>query len=164
MHRPTDVLTCYRARRRLGAHLDGALSEADARWLGPHVDGCAGCRAEIEQLRRVKALVADAGTVPEPDWSGFFPGIVRGIQDGRDRAPAPAPRRGRLRWPGWAMGGVAVAAAAFTLVFWPGARGPAPAEAGVLVTSAESDHPGATVMVYAPAARDMAVVWVFDTD
>ena len=26
------------------------------------------------------------------------------------------------------------------------------------------EHPGATVMVYTPPERNMAVVWVFDTD
>ena len=60
------------------------------------------------------------------------------------------------------MGGAAVAALALAFVSWQGARGPVPAEAGVLVSSADTEHPTATVMVYTPPDRDMAVVWLFD--
>jgi len=162
--RPTDVLTCYRVRRRLGAYLDGAFSQGDAAWIEGHLTGCTTCQQEVAQLRRLKTLVAEVAAVPEPDWTGFWPGIVRGIEDERRRvAPAPA-RRGWNFWPRWAMGGAAVAALALSLVVWQGTRGPVPAEAGVLVTSATTDHPSGTVMVYAPPDRNMAVVWVFDTE
>ena len=67
-------------------------------------------------------------------------------------------------WPQWAMGGAVVAAVAVALVFWQGTRGPVPAEAGVRVHAAATDHPGATVMVYTPPEQDIAVVWVFDSD
>ena len=164
VRRPTDGLSCYRARKRLGAWLDGALSAADADWTKRHVAGCERCGAEVAELRRMKTLVAEVAAVPEPDWTGFFPGIVRGIQDERS-APAVAPRR---PWWGfstlWAMGGAAVAAAALAVVLWQGGHMPAPAEASVLVNSAESESPGATVMVYTPPSKDLAVVWVFDND
>lgn len=62
------------------------------------------------------------------------------------------------------MGGAAVAAAALSLILWQGAEGPVPAEAGVLVNAADTEHPGATVMVYTAPDRNMAVVWVFDSD
>jgi anti-sigma factor RsiW len=162
--RPTDVLTCYRARRRLGAYLDGALTDGDARWTERHLAACAACQGEVGQLRRMKALVAEASAVPEPDWTGFWPGIVRGIEDERHRAVATPARRAWRLWPQWAMGGAAVAAVALALVFWQGARGPVPAEAGVLVNAADTDNPAATVMVYTPPDRQMAVVWVFDSD
>ena len=164
MRRPTGVLTCYRARRRLGAYLDGALENHDSGWLERHLASCSDCQAEAGQLRRVKALVLEAARVPEPDWTGFFPGIVRGIESERHRVE-PAVRRGFLSlWPRWAMGGAAVAALALSIVVWQGAQGLAPAEASVLIDVAESDHPGATVMVYTPPAKDLAVVWLFDTD
>ena len=164
MHRPTDVLTCYRVRRRLGAYLDGALPAGEARWTEQHVTACASCQHEVGQIRRVKTLVARASAVPEPDWTGFWPGIVRGIEDERRRV-VPAPRQPAWRlWPQWAMGGAAVATLALSLVVWQGARGPLPAEAGVLVNSANTEHPGGSVMVYTPPDQNMAVVWVFDTD
>ena len=164
VRRPTDVLTCYRARRRLGAYLDDALSAGDARWIERHVTGCTSCQREVQQIRRVKTLVAEASAVPEPDWTGFWPGIVRGIEDERRRVAPARSRRAWNVWPRWAMGGAAVAAMALALLFWQGAQGPVPAEAGVMVHAAESEHPGATVMVYTPPDRNMAVVWVFDSD
>ena len=164
MRRPTDVLTCYRARRRLGAYLDGALGDGDTRWVERHLGACSDCQGEAGQLRRVKALVVEAAAVPEPDWSGFFPGIVRGIEADRHRVEPAVRRRSWALWPRWAMGGAAVAALALSLVVWQGAQGPVPAEASVLINVAESDHPGATVMVYTPPAKDLAVVWLFDSD
>jgi predicted anti-sigma-YlaC factor YlaD len=164
VRRPTGVLTCYRARRRLGAYLDGALGEADTRWVDRHLSTCSDCQGEIGQLRRVKALVVEAAAVPEPDWTGFFPGIVRGIEAERHRVEPARARRSWSLWPRWAMGGAAVAALALSFVVWQGAQGPVPAEASVLINVAESDHPGATVMVYTPPAKDLAVVWLFDTD
>jgi len=158
--RPTDVLSCYRARRRLGAYLDGALSTADAAWTERHLTTCVYCEREVGQLRRLKSLVAEVAAVPEPDWTGFFPGIVRGIEAERHR-PATAPVRQTWRlWPQWAAGGVAIAAIALALTFWQGTEGPVPAEAGVLVNSATTEHPTGTVMVYTPPDRNMAVVWV----
>jgi len=163
--RPTDVLTCYLVRRRLGAFLDGALLELEAGRAERHIAGCARCKHELAELRRVKALVAEAVAMPDPDWTGFWPGVVRGIQDSRDRAPIATPGRpARRMWPQWAVGGVAVAAAALALVFWQGGRGPVPAEASVVVSSAETEHPGGSVMVYSSPERDLAVVWVFDAE
>lgn len=164
MGRPTGVLTCYRARKRLGAYLDGGLDAGDARWTERHLATCGRCQAEVAQLRRIKALVAEAGAVPEPDWTGFFPGIVRGIQD-EQRAPEPALRSARRWWPRWAMGGAALATAGLAAVlFWQGGRVPLPAEASVRVTDAATEDPGATVMVYSSAEKDLAVVWLLHTD
>jgi anti-sigma factor RsiW len=157
-------LTCYRARKRLGAYLDGALGEQDARWTERHLATCSACRAEVDQLRRVTALVVEASSVPEPDWTGFFPGIVRGIED-EERAPAPAAsQRGWRWWPQWAMGGAAVVTAGLVLVLWQGGSVPDPAEASVRVTAADTEDPGVTVMVYSSAEKDLAVVWLLPTD
>jgi anti-sigma factor RsiW len=157
-------LTCYRARKRLGAYLDGALGEGDARWTERHHAACAACRTEVAQLRRIKALVAETAAVPEPDWTGFFPGIVRGIQD-EQRAEAPVPARAAWGWwPRWAMGGAALATAGLALVLWHGGRVPLPAEASVRVHAADTDDPGAMVMVYTSAEKDLAVVWLLHSD
>jgi anti-sigma factor RsiW len=163
--RPTDVLTCYLVRRRLGAYLDGALTENDARGAERHLTGCARCQQELRELRRMKVLVAEAVAVPDPDWTGFWPGVVRGIQDSREWAPVVVPTgAARRMWPQWAVGSAAVAGLALALVLWQGGRGPVPAEASVVVNSAETENPGGTVMVYSSPERDIAVVWVFDTD
>jgi anti-sigma factor RsiW len=164
--RPTDVLTCYRARRRLGAYLDGALEGADAGRTERHLTGCTSCQREVGELRRVKALVAGAAAaIPDPDWTGFFPGIVRGIEAERHRTvTVPAPSRRWALWPRWAMGGAAVAVAALALVLWQGGGSRVPAEAGVLVDDANTENPGATVMVYTSPDRQVAVVWLFEAD
>ena len=157
------MLTCYRTRRRLGAYLDGALDDVQTRAAERHLTGCATCQAEVAQLRRLKTLVAEVSAVPEPDWTGFFPGIVRGIEDER-RAVAAPQRHARRLWPQWAVGGAAVATAALAFVFWQGGRVPPAAEAAVQVHAANTENPGGTVMVYTPAEKDLAVVWVFDSD
>jgi len=162
--RPTDVLSCYRARQRLGAYLDNALADGDTRWTERHLAACAACQAEVGQLRRLKALLADVAAVPEPDWAGFFPGIVRGIEDERRAAVPVRSSIARRFWPQWAIGGAALASAALAFVLWQGGRLPEPAEAGVLVNAADTEHPGATVMVYTAPEKNLAVVWVFDSD
>jgi anti-sigma factor RsiW len=152
--RPTDVLTCYRTRRQLGAYLDGALGPDGVRLTERHLSSCATCQGEIGQLRRVKRALAESAAVPEPDWTGFFPGIVRGIAQQRV-TPAPARRRPAFAfWPQWAL----------AFVIWQGGRVPVAAEAGVHVAAATTEHPSATVMVYTPPEKDLAVVWVFDSD
>ena len=159
------MLTCYRARRWLGAYLDDALARGDAGWTERHLASCASCQREVAELRRVKALVAEAASVREPDWTGFWPGIVRGIDADRQRSVVTAPPRRVWRlWPQWALGGAAVAALAIAVVSWQGGRLPVTAEAGVRVDAANTEYPGATVMVYTPPDREMAVVWLFDSD
>jgi hypothetical protein len=110
-------------------------------------------------------LLQSTASTAEPDWTGFWPGVVRGIQDRRDARPAPAAQRwwrsvGRPRW---ALGG-ALAALLMSLGIWQWAPGPHLSEAGVLVTSASTEDPRGTVMVYSTPEQDVAVVWVFGLD
>jgi hypothetical protein len=101
----------------------------------------------------------------EPDWTGFWPGVVRGIEDRRNALPAPAPRHwwqsvGRPRW---ALAG-ALAALLMSLGVWQWTPSPHLPDAGVLVTSASTEDPRGTVMVYSTPEQDVAVVWVFGLD
>lgn len=129
-----------------------------------HLAGCVACQGEVTQLRRVKALVAEVAAVPEPDWTGFFPGIVRGIEDEPLRVGRASAARTRRLWPQWAMGGAALASVALAFVLSQGGRVPGVAEAAVLVNGANTENPGATVMVYTAPEKDLAVVWLFDGD
>ena len=100
-----------------------------------------------------------------PDGRGFCPGVVRGIEDRREARPAPVPRpwwqaMGRPRW---ALGG-ALAALLMSLGVWQWAPSPHLPDAGVLVTSASTEDPRGTVMVYSTPEQDVAVVWVFGLD
>jgi hypothetical protein len=100
--------------------------------------------------------------VADPDWTGFWPGVVRGIEDRRVLRPA---RVGSRWWrPQWALGGALAAALLVSLGLWQLGPGSRPLDPGVLVSSASTGDPRATVMVYGPPERDVAVVWVLGLD
>lgn len=107
-------------------------------------------------------MVRAALTLPDPDWTGFWPAIVRGIQDAKH--PVPAARRPMTFGRRWAFGSAAVAAALLvSLTVWQLLPGrPREAEAQVVVHSADS--PGRSVMVYSTPDQDMTVVWVLGLD
>jgi anti-sigma factor RsiW len=159
------VLTCYLTRRRIGGYLDGALDPGTARSTAAHLASCGSCQREAGELRRLRGLLQATVPVVESDWTGFWQGVVRGIEDRRDARPAPAPRRwwqgvGRPRW---ALGG-ALAAVLMSLGVWQWAPAPHLPDASVLVTSASTEDPRGTVMVYSTPEQDVAVVWVFGLD
>jgi hypothetical protein len=113
------------------------------------------CQHEVAELRRLRTLLTSTAAVADPDWTGFWPGVVRGIQDRRTTPVHVTSRRWR---PQWALGGaLAVALLVVSLGVWE--FGPQ-SEPGVLVRSASTGDPRATVMVYGPPERDVAVVWV----
>jgi anti-sigma factor RsiW len=153
----------FRAQRRLGAYFDGALGETEARVIGTHVAQCARCSQEIDQLRRLRLLFEGAlPTPPLPDWTGFWAGVVRGIEAGQPRSSRARPAW--LRWvarPRAVFGGAVAAALIAVLTVWQFYSPPAP-EAAV-VESARSDLPGG-VMVFASFEQNLTVVWVFDDD
>jgi anti-sigma factor RsiW len=165
------VFTCFLTRRRIGAYLDGALENEAARSIARHLSGCAKCQGEAENIRRVLALVQRSMTLStqraEPDWSGFWPGIVRGIEDAKHRGMA-APVVVRRSWwsrPRLTLSGALVAAALASVTLWQLTSGPLAPDAPIFVSSAHTDDPRGTVVVYSPhEQRDVAVVWVLGLD
>ncbi len=151
----------------MGAWLDGALDDGEARTTAAHVAVCARCRQQAEDLRRLRDLARGALPTPlPPDWTGFWAGVVRKIEDGRRREPVrPAPAwRGWLLRPRVAFSGALAAAALVSLTLWQAFYWTAAPESAVIVRSARTELPGGTVMVYSPPERDLAVVWVFETE
>jgi hypothetical protein len=160
-------LTCYRTRRRIGAYLDGALDAETARSTASHVASCERCQREAGALRRLHSLLTRNLSPAQPDWTGFWQGVVRGIEGAKHVKPAPAPRAWwEQAWrPRWALGSALAAALLVTLGVWQWTpTGPRPSEAGVMVTSARTEDPRGTVMVYSTPEQDVAVVWVFGLD
>jgi len=157
------VLICYFTRRKLGAYLDGVLDAGAARSTGAHLAGCTACQAEADELRRLRRLLQSHVRAAEPDWSGFWPGIVRGIRDARIERPVAAGDPNRWR-PRWAVGGALAAGLLVSAGVWQWALGPVESEAGISVSHARTDDPRGSVMVYTSPERDVAVVWVFDVD
>jgi anti-sigma factor RsiW len=159
-------LTCPLYRRQIGAYLDGALAGSPARRVGAHLQRCLACRGEAESLRRLQALLRRTVSIPaEPDWTGFWQGIVRGIQDAR-RVPVALPRAlPRVWWrPRLAVGAAMVAAVVLSVTLWQSSVWtPLAPDFPVIVSSADTEYPGGT-MVYSTADRAVTVVWVFDDD
>jgi anti-sigma factor ChrR (cupin superfamily) len=156
------VLTHYLTRRRLGAYLDGALDEKTARSTAAHLTTCGACRRDADGLRRLRGLLQESlGAAVEPDWTGFWPGVVRGIDAAKTMRPA-ASRRAWWR-PQWALGGALASALLVSIGLWQFGPGGGPQD-GIIVRSASTGDPRATVMVYGTPERDVAVVWVLGLD
>lgn len=155
------MLSHYLNRRRLGAYLDGALDERTARSAAAHLATCGVCQREADELRRLKGLLQGTLTVADPDWTGFWQGVVRGVEAAKTAKPVPAARRA---WrPQWALGSALAAALLASIGVWQ--FGPSSTtQDGVIVRSASTGDPKATVMVYGTPERDVAVVWVLGLD
>lgn len=155
------MLSHYLNRRRLGAYLDGALDEGTARSTAAHLATCGVCQREADGLRRLRTLLQRDAFIAEPDWTGFWPGVIRGVEAAKTARPAPASRRA---WrPQWALGGALAAAILLSIGVWQFGPGGTPQD-GVIVRSASTGDPSATVMVYGTPERDVAVVWVLGLD
>jgi anti-sigma factor RsiW len=85
-------------REDLSAYIDGRLSPEDKRRLEEHLDACAGCRSELEELRSVVEAMRSLPTVPAPRSFAIEPAAVP-----RPR-PVGAPRASL------ALGGLSAAA------------------------------------------------------
>jgi anti-sigma factor RsiW len=157
------VLRHFRAQRRLGAYFDGALDEAEARAMMAHVAQCTKCSREIAQLRQLRPLFEGAlPTPPPPDWTGFWAGVVRGIEADQQLSPAPRPAwRQWVAQPRVTIAGVLAAVVVLSLTVWQVFYVTTAPEAPVIVQSARTDLPGG-VMVYSPPEQDLAVILVFE--
>ena len=159
------MLTCLLARRRIGSYLDGALDGAAAASTASHLSACAGCRERAEALRRLRLLLQRA-LVPaahaEPDWTGLWPGVVRGIEGGR--AAQPLARVGPRWRPKWAIGGALAAALLVSATLWQFGSTTVQGEPSIVVSSADTEYPQGTVMVYSQHEQNLAVVWVLGID
>ena len=159
------MLTCYFARRKISAYLDGALEDHASRSTAGHLRNCARCQQEAEGLQKVRSLLRSVTSPAEPDWTGFWQGIVRGVEDQRRAAPVTTPARRRWRFtPTLAVsGGVAAALVAVLLTSPWTWYSSTPETAFTTVSSANTEYPGGT-MIYSSPDREINVVWVFDDE
>lgn len=59
-------MPCDQPRDRLGAYLDGELSEADRATVARHIAGCPECAALVAALRETSVMVSGLGREPMP--------------------------------------------------------------------------------------------------
>src|SRR5437868_4100845 len=88
----------------------------------------------------------------EFDWLGFWFTIVCGIEDAKHRkAPAPVVARRSWWWrPRLTFGGALVAAVLASVTLWQMMFGLFAPDALIVVSSAQTDDPRGTVVVYSP--------------
>ncbi len=152
-------MTC--SRERSHAFLDGELNVAESCDLMRHLEGCAGCREHLEQLRLTRRALAML-PAPEPP-----PGLALRIRVAASRHAAPLGRLAyvRLRWrlllqslavPAVAgmMGALCFCALLVGSVgrVWMAATPPTPAMLGftpAVLISAPDYNPGSNLMVVA---------------
>lgn len=126
-------MTCNEIKGLTVPYLELDLEPSRVRDVTAHLDGCAGCRAEMETVRQVLVRVKGV-TVPDPGdrfWSGFPDRVRRELA--RERPPIPS----RL-WKGIAGWPMALAASVLLLVGAWSLRGvfdqgPAPASQRTVV-------------------------------
>lgn len=109
---------CREWRERLGAYLLGHLGETEAAATRAHIEGCAGCREEVESLQPIARLLPKAdparlGTAPPAPPAGVAGRIAARIAaEGR----ATKERRRRRLAIGFSAATAAAAAATVLLV------------------------------------------------
>jgi hypothetical protein len=72
---------------RLSEWLDGGLDAARAAVVEQHLADCAGCRATVDQLRRVRDAAATLEDTPPA--ADLWPGILQRIEAGDDATVVP---------------------------------------------------------------------------
>lgn len=80
-------MTCRAVRKRLSAHLDGDLRHAEARALARHLDACARCAGEFEELHAVSAALTE---LPRLEPSESIAGHVLDRLEVESRGPGLA--------------------------------------------------------------------------
>jgi anti-sigma factor RsiW len=91
-------MNCRNVKNKLSPHLDGRLPSAVVLQVDAHLEECPHCRAEQDELRALKALLA--GAPPPQAPPGLWDAVHAGLREHVERQPArPAPG-----WLGWVWG------------------------------------------------------------
>lgn len=153
-------MTCHEIKELTVPYLELDLEPSRIRDVTVHLDGCAGCRAEMEAVRQVLVRVKGVA-VPDPGdrfWNDFPDKVRRGLA--RERPPIPSGlRKGLTGWP------MALAASVLLLV---GAwslkglfdQGPAPAQPRVVAQASQAAEPELSQL----AEADWQAFWDEDPD
>lgn len=135
-------MNCARYTRAIHELVDGTLGEIRKAELQQHLDQCAGCRAMLADLQRIRNVAAtlDAQSPPDGVWLQIA-GRLR--QEGRVLPPAPAPSARASRVALLAIAaGLIVAVGASLLLLLPLLRGDSSQPGTTQSAAAESNAAG----------------------
>jgi len=134
-------MNCQQCRERLPDYLDEALEAAERAQISAHLAACAGCRRELEELRKVAALVGSLDELPVPG------GFLQGVRARIERPTVWDRLRGLLVTPRPSVSvAIPVIIVAFVAVFYVMTRPPKTLEQAR--TQPELKKPGETELAY----------------
>ncbi|MEK6695433.1 MAG: hypothetical protein AABY67_08765 [Nitrospirota bacterium] len=155
-------MTCHEIKELTVPYLELDLEPSRIRDVTVHLDGCVGCRAEMEAVRQVLVRVKGVA-VPDPGdrfWSEFPDKVRRELA--RERPPIPSGlRKGLTGWP------MALAASVLLLVGTWSLKGlfdqgpaPAPSQPRAVAQAPKSAEPELSQL----AEADWHQFWDEDPD
>jgi hypothetical protein len=134
-------MNCQQCRERLPDYLDEALEAAERAQISAHLAACDGCRRELEELRKVAALVGSLDELPVPG------GFLQGVRARIERPTVWDRLRGLLVTPRPSVSvAIPVIIVAFVAVFYVMTRPPKTLEQAR--TQPELKKPGETELAY----------------
>ena len=80
-----QIMSCEKFKPLITGYVDGELSEDQKQQLETHLQGCAGCKEELDKLRQLKEDLAMVKLKEPSDlelqqyWSGVYNRLERGI-------------------------------------------------------------------------------------
>jgi anti-sigma factor RsiW len=135
------TMTCHESKELTVPYLELDLEPSRIRDVTAHLDGCAGCRTEMEAVRQVLVRVKGVA-VPDPGdrfWNEFPDKVRRALA--RERPPIPSGlRKGMAGWPMALAASVLLLVGAWSLkgMF---AQGPAPSQPRAVAQTSKAAEP-----------------------
>ena len=158
---------CLWVRPRVESRADGALEGQAARIVVAHLGRCAECRATLDRMVRLKAMVHQAATAPaEPAWADFWPAV-----HARILREEPKPIHESWWLPFWkpvwghprlAFGSALLAVLIVGFSLWP--VDDAAFASSVTVQDVTTEDADRSVMVYSNKKEGVTVIWVFGSN
>lgn len=165
-------MTCRKVRRLIPLAAGDDLRPGEAAKFIAHVDGCPGCRRELEEFRAALAAIRTAAGAEgvadwsEAEWKAVTARLAAEAEDEdgrRTRAGAPAPMR--FRWATAAAAGALLGLVVMgALVRGPSAPRGVRGGRGLAVASSERPRPGQDKLAVTMVSPEtgLQVVWILD--
>jgi hypothetical protein len=162
-------MTCRKVRKLMPLFAGDDLRPGLARAVRAHIDGCPGCRAELEGFRAALAEVKSAAKAEGvPDWGDdewkALMARVAAEEQGTGRTPASAGSRAFMpRWAAASVLGAVIGIAILAVLF----RGPSqrpegtPGDNGMVIASENPRQDRVSITMVSPETG-LQVVWFLD--